>query len=135
MLVIIIIASAAALAGGITTFAIGIPNSPCAGVAAATRNFTLIADINGYNDSKDHQGQWPVMTVNRCDQVVIKIINTDTQSHGFAVDNYAARGTEVVGGQSSTVQFLAEKQGQFRVFCIVRCTAHIFMQNGLLTVD
>lgn len=133
MLVIIIIASAVALGGGITTFAIGIPNSPCFGVGGTTRHFTIVADVNGYNDSRDNPAPWPVISVHRCDQVAIKIINNDTQTHGFAVDNYA-RGTDVVGGQQTTVQFLASKAGSFRMYCIVFCTVHILMQNGLLTV-
>jgi heme/copper-type cytochrome/quinol oxidase subunit 2 len=142
MLLIIAVASAVALAGGITTFAIGIPSSPCAGVAGTTRNFTIIADINGYNESSAHYSSWlqngtawPVMNVARCDQVIIKIINNDTQSHGFAVDTYATRGTEIIGGQQSTVEFLATTSGHFRVYCIVYCTVHRFMQYGLLNVS
>ena len=133
MLLIIIIASAVAVGGGITTFAIGIPNSPCFRVAGTTRHFTIVADINGYNDSRDHQGLWPVINVSRCDQVVIEVINNDTQTHGFAVETYA-RGTDVVGQQQATINFLASKAGEFRVYCIVFCTVHIFMQNGLLNV-
>lgn len=134
MLGIIVIVIAGALGGGVMTFAIGIPDSPCSAVTGVTRNFTIVANINGFNDSRDHQGTWPLMTVNRCDMVVIKIINDDTQSHGFAVDNYAPRGTEVIGQQSATVQFQAVKSGQFRVYCDVYCTVHIFMQSGLLKV-
>lgn len=133
MLVIIVIVSAVVLGGGITTFAIGIPNSPCFGVAGTTRHFTIVADVNGYNDSRDSGAPWPMISVHRCDQVAIKIINNDTQTHGFAVDTYA-RGTDVVGGQQTTVQFLATKAGNFRMYCIVFCTVHILMQNGLLTV-
>src|SRR5881396_1071675 len=83
------------------TFAIGIPDSPCTGVVGTNRSFTIVANVNGYNDSVTHQGQaWPMMSVNRCDMVTVKIINTDTQTHGFAIDYYAVRGTEIVGGQS-----------------------------------
>ncbi len=138
----IVVASAVALAGGITTFAIGIPSPPCAGVIGTTRDFTIVANINGYNDSSSHYASWlqngtswPVMNVARCDQVVIKIINEDTQSHGFAVDTYAVRGTEIVGGQQSTVQFLATTSGHFRVYCVVYCTVHKFMQYGVLNVS
>ena len=134
-LVVIVIVVATALGGGIMTFAVGLPGSPCAGSAGTTRNFTIVATINGFNDSKDHQGQWPVMIVNRCDMVKVTIINTDTQTHGFAVSYYATRGTEIQGGQAISVPpFLASKIGQFRVYCISVCTAHTFMQNGLLNV-
>jgi len=135
MLAVIVIVVAAALGGGIMTFAIGLPSSPCAGITGTTRNFTIVASINGFNDSKYHQGQWPVMTVHRCDIIKVTIINPDTQTHGFAVDYYATRGTEIQGGQTLSVPpFLASKIGQFRVFCISFCTAHTFMQNGLLNV-
>jgi len=135
MLTVIVIVVAAALGGGIMTFAVGLPDSPCTGITGTTRNFTIIASVNGFNDSKYHQGQWPVMTVYRCDIVKVKIINADTQTHGFAVDNYATRGTEIQGGQTLSVPpFLASKIGQFRVFCISFCTAHTFMQSGLLNV-
>jgi nitrous oxide reductase len=130
-----VIIVAAALGGGIMTFAIGLPSSPCAGIIGTTRTFTIVATINGFNDSKYHQGQWPVMTVHRCDIVKVTITNADTQTHGFAVDYYATRGTEIQGGQTISVPpFLASRNGQFRVFCISFCTAHTFMQNGLLNI-
>jgi hypothetical protein len=142
-ILIIAIVSAAALGGGVLTYAIGIPGSPCSGTAGTTRDFTIIADSNGFNDSLAHyqQGQswpaiqWPVIGVSRCDMVVIKIVNTDTQTHGFAVSYYANKGTEVQGQQSLTIQFLASKTGQFRIYCIVLCTAHTFMLYGTLNVS
>ena len=136
MLAVMVIIVAAALGGGIMTFAIGLPDSPCAGIAGTTRSFTIIANINGFNDSVHHQQvSWPILTVHRCDTVKITIINGDTQTHGFAVDYYATRGTDIQGGQTLPVQpFLATKSGQFRVYCISPCTIHSFMQNGLLSV-
>jgi hypothetical protein len=136
MLTVIVLIVAAALGGGIMTFAIGLPSSPCAGIAGAIRSFTVVADINGFNDSVNHQqGSWPILTVHRCDIVKVTIVNGDTQAHGFAVDYYATRGTEIQGGQTLPVPpFLATKSGQFRVFCISFCTIHAFMQNGLLSV-
>lgn len=136
MLSVLVVVVAAALGGGIMTFAIGLPSSPCAGIAGAIRSFTVVADINGFNDSVNHQqGSWPVLTVHRCDIVKVTIVNGDTQAHGFAVDYYATRGTEIQGGQTLPVPpFLTTKSGQFRVFCISFCTIHAFMQNGLLSV-
>ena len=137
MLAVIVIVAAAALGGGIMTFAIGLPSSPCAGISGTTRNFTIVASYDGFNDSVHHQqGPWPVMTVHRCDLVKVTIINMDTQTHGFAVDYYATRGTDVQGQQTLPVpvSFQASKIGQFRVYCISFCTIHGFMQNGLLNV-
>ena len=118
------------------TFAIGLPSSPCAGIAGTTRNFTIIANVNGFNDSMDHQqGSWPVMTVHRCDTVKITVINASVQTHGFAVDYYATRGADIQGGETLPVQpFLASRIGQFRVYCNAPCPIHSIMQNGLLNV-
>jgi FtsP/CotA-like multicopper oxidase with cupredoxin domain len=135
VILIVIIAVAASLAGGIATFAIGLPGLTCAGVAGTTRTFTVVADLKGYNDSVDHQFPWPVISANRCDTVVIKVVNDDTQTHGFAIDYYATRGTEIQGQQSVSFQFLATKTGQFRMYCIVPCTVHFpWMQHGQLNV-
>src|SRR5438552_15466529 len=103
MLAVIVIVVAAALGGGILTFGVGLPGSPCEGITGTTRNFTIVADINGFNDSKDHHGQWPIMSVQRCDIVKVTIIKGDTEIHGFAIDNYAIRGTEIQGGQTLSV--------------------------------
>lgn len=135
LIILIVIAVGASLAGGIATFAIGLPGLTCAGVAGATHTFTIVADLTGYNDSMHHQFPWPVIRVNRCDTVLIRIVNNDTQTHGFAIDYYAARGTEVQGQQSVSFQFQASKTGQFRMYCIVPCTVHSpWMQNGQLNV-
>jgi hypothetical protein len=139
MLAIIAITVAGVLGGGIVTLVIGLPSSPCAGTTGITHSFTILENLNGYNDSAFHPGSWltnpwPVMNVRQCDMVVIKIMNTDTQTHGFAVDFYAVRGTEIQGGQSLTVQFLASKVGQFRVYCNVLCSVHSSMLYGSLKV-
>ncbi len=135
MLGILILAVAGTLGGGIMTFAIGLPSSPCSGIAGSTRNFTIMANLEGFNDSVSHQGSWPIMSVHRCDTVVIKVVNTDTQTHGFAVSYYAAKGMEIQGQQSQSVTFSASRTGQFRAYCIVPCSIHIAMQSGLLTVS
>ena len=124
------------------TYVVGIrlPSLPqvpsCNGVTGVTLNFTIVASENGYNDSVNHQGQsWPVMDVGRCDTVNIKVVNSDVQPHGFAIDYYAAKGVEISGGQSISVQFLAAKPGQFRVYCSIFCTVHYAMLSGLMTVS
>ena len=134
MLAVLIVAVAGTLGGGIMTFAIGLPTSPCASITGPTRNFTIIADQEGFNDSANHQGSWPIMSVNKCDTVFIKIVNTDTQTHGFAVSYYAPKGTEIQAGQPQYIKFQATKTGEFRAYCIVPCDVHIAMQSGLLTV-
>jgi heme/copper-type cytochrome/quinol oxidase subunit 2 len=128
------------------TYAIRIPSSPCSGVPSRTRDFTIIANDNGYNDSVEHyqpgnsSWAWPVMNVNRCDFVKITIINTDTQTHGFSIAYYALgtlqKGTEIPGQQTLLFPtFQAVKAGRFQVYCTVLCTVHWAMLNGLLIVS
>ena len=133
MLVMIILAIGGGLGGGIMSYSIT-PSSPCAGVAGETRSFAIIANLNGYNNSKSQPGSWHGISVHKCDNVAVTVVNNDVQSHGFSVEYYATKGMEVQGGQSQTVRFLATRAGEFRMFCNVFCTAHIYMQNGLLTV-
>ena len=136
MLAVIVIIVAAVLGGGILTFAIGLPGSPCSGITGTTRNFTIKATVNGFNDSVNHQQEsWPVMSVHRCDIVKITMINGDTQTHGLGIDYYAAKGTDLPGGQTlSEPPFLASRIGHFRVYCTTLCTIHQFVLNGLLNV-
>ena len=136
MLAIILIIVAAALGGGIMTFAIGLPGSPCAGITGTTRTFTIEARFDGFNDSVDHQQEpWPVMSVHRCDIVKITMINSDTQTHGLGIDYYATKGTDLPGGQTlSEPPFLVSRIGHFRVYCTTLCTIHQFVLNGLLNV-
>ena len=134
MVILIIAAVAAASAGGVFTFVIGLPGSPCSGIVGASRNITIIATPNGYNDSATHVGNWPVMNVNRCDTVNITIINKTVQAHGLAIDYYASKGAEVAPLQQTSFQFLATKAGQFRVFCNIPCPIHNLIQHGLLIV-
>src|SRR5437588_9573310 len=77
MLAAIVIVVAAALGGGILTFAVGLPGSPCEGITGTTRSFTIVANINGFNDSKNHQGQWPIMSVHRCDIVKVTLVKVE----------------------------------------------------------
>ena len=136
MILVIVVAVVGALGGGIFTLAIGLPSSPCAGITPVTRTFTIIASQTGFNDSSQHTGSWPQMTVNKCDLVSITIINRDVQTHGFAIDYYGVKGAELIGQQTYLFPvFQATRAGQFRVYCNVYCTIHNQMQNGLLIVS
>ncbi len=130
--ILIILAGAFATAGFALTA--NVPVSPCAGSASATRIFVIIASLDGYNDSKSRNGLGPEMSVERCDTVVINLVNRDVQSHGLSVEFYAANGIDSIGDQTVTVRFLASKPGVFRVFCNVVCSVHNIMQQAHLTV-
>lgn len=104
--------------------------------SGTSRTFTIIADLNGYNNSRTlvGLGVWPIMNVSRCDHVTIRLVNTDNQAHGLAVGVYANSGLRVPAGQTLSLGFLASKIGQFRVFCTIVCTVHDYMLNGQLNV-
>jgi hypothetical protein len=133
--VIIVSLVAAALAtGGVLAVVLTPPMSPCAGVTGAIRSFTIIVDSTGYNGSLYKTGSWPVVTVQRCDNVVFNVINNATESHGFAVAYYSNSGLELVGGAHQILRFQATRAGQFQVYCTINCSIHRQMQNGLLRV-
>lgn len=134
MIPVILVIVAGSVGAGIVTLQIAIPSSPCQNRAGAVRTFTIIADLNGFNNSKAQQGNGPYLTVNRCDTVVINVVNKDTQAHGFVVDYYAPRGLDVEGGSSQPFTFLASRSGEFKIRCNTTCSIHNLMLNGLLTV-
>lgn len=125
----------AAAISGVLILKIGIPTSPCANTAGTTRTFTVVGDINGFNGSRNLSAPWPVMSVQRCDSVTMRFVNEDNQAHGMAVDFYSVRGLSPQGGETQALSFTASKAGQFRVFCNIFCTVHIYMQDGLLNVS
>ncbi|SRR5712691_2695350 len=133
-MVIIALVTASLAAGGVFAIVLSPPPSPCSGVTGATRAFTIIEDLTGYNGSKSHTGSWPVVTVQRCDNVVFVVVNNDTQSHGFAVASYSNVGLELVGGARQTLKFQATRTGQFQIYCTIPCSVHPLMLNGLLSV-
>ncbi len=132
LLGILVLASTGTVA--VAASVIGVPQPPCAGARSATRAFTIIGDLDGYNESRRQDGAGPSLTVQDCDTVVINFANRDVQAHGLAVDFYAVNGLEVLGGDSAKVQFLAYKPGDFRVFCNIVCSIHSSMQHATLMV-
>src|SRR5712691_4894337 len=133
-IVIIAFVTASLAAGGVFAIVLSPPQSPCSRVTGATRSFTVIEDLTGYNGSQSHAGSWPVVSVQRCDTVVFTVINNDTQAHGFAVASYSNVGLELVGGARQTLKFQATRTGQFQIYCTIPCSVHYLIQNGLLNV-
>ena len=100
--------------------------------------FLIIASSDGYNDSIAHgapQNSWPIITVQQGQTVNITVCNTDFQAHGFQVAHYYASNLVTIApGQVLHVSFVADQAGEFRIYCNIFCSIHIFMQNGLLNV-
>lgn len=126
---------AGSVGAGIITLQNGIPSSPCDNVAGLLRTFTIIADLSGFNNSRTQNGIGPVITVHRCDTVVINVVNEDTQAHGFVIDNYAPHGLDVQPGTSQSFRFHASQPGLFRIYCNSLCSIHSYMLHGSLIVS
>jgi hypothetical protein len=100
--------------------------------------FLVIASIQGYNDSIEHgvpKSQWPIITVQQGQTVNITVCNTDVEAHGFQVSYYYASSLVTLApGQVLHVSFVADKLGEFRIYCNIFCAIHWAMQSGLLNV-
>lgn len=106
-------------------------------------HFTIVeedppAPLAGMNGSyyKSFSVQWPVLHVQKGDEVVITVINNGTtEPHGFAITHYYSSGVSTSAGQSNVVTFVANEVGTFRIYCSIFCSIHPFMQNGALIVS
>ena len=109
-----------------------------AGCTKPPGGFLIIANINGYNDSIQHGAptvSWPVLKVTQGQTVNITVCNTDHQAHGFQVNHYFDSNIETVEpGQVIHVSFVANKAGNFDIYCSIFCSIHVFMQNAMLVV-
>ena len=103
-----------------------------------TNGFLVVASSRGYNDSIDHgvpEESWPIITVQQGQTVNITVCNTDFQAHGFQVSYYYDSSIiTIVPGQVLHISFVANKAGEFRIYCNIFCSIHPFMQSGLLNV-
>ncbi len=121
---------------GATVFAVAtLAPPPC--TTGTLRTFSLVSTLNGFNDSAAHPSQqWPVLTVSRCDTVKIHLVNEDSsQAHGLAVALYENGGVTAGPGQTVTINFQANRTGQFKVYCSILCSIHSAMLNGVLNVE
>jgi heme/copper-type cytochrome/quinol oxidase subunit 2 len=95
----------------------------------------------GYNDSvlegAGPTKAWPVITVLQNATVNITVCNADTvEAHGFQISNYFdSEIVSVVPGQVIHVSFVATKAGEFRIYCAIFCSIHLFMEYGELRVN
>lgn len=116
-----------------------VPKLP-SGCAKPQDGFLVIASEYGYNDSilegAGPAKHWPVINVTLGQSVTIVVCNVDTlQSHGFQIGNYFDQTIESIApGQVITVSFVADKAGDFPIYCDIFCSIHLFMQYGQLRV-
>jgi FtsP/CotA-like multicopper oxidase with cupredoxin domain len=98
-----------------------------------TLNFTIMADDNGFNGSVQHALPWPIITVHQGDNVTITVVNDGkVEAHGFAIDGYFPQGLIVGPGESDSVTFTANQEGNFTFYCNIFCTVHQYMIGQLV---
>jgi len=100
--------------------------------------FLIVASNLGYNDSELHygKGSWPVINVTEGSTVNITVCNTANYAHGFQISNYYQSTTVTVqpGEVLHVPSFVADKPGNFLIYCSIPCPIHIYMQYGELSV-
>jgi heme/copper-type cytochrome/quinol oxidase subunit 2 len=103
-----------------------------------SEGFLIVASKLGFNDSLNHGApttSWPVITVHQGQQVNIVVCNNDVEAHGFQITHYLESSIESVApGQAIHLSLVADRQGNFDMYCSIFCSIHPFMQNGLLKV-
>ncbi len=110
---------------------------------AGTAIFTVVMANEGqnvgYNGSLNHNPPWPVMNVTLGQNIIIHVINNDTQVHGFQITHYFDAGINGVSGLAPgscyNVDFTANVLGSFKVQCNIFCTIHYAMLSGQLNVN
>lgn len=92
----------------------------------------FVAGASGYNDSVNHARPWPVITVREGETVKLFLCNDDPASaHGFAIDYYVSGGLALKPGRTATVSFVADRTGDFAIYCNIFCPIHTFMRAQL----
>ena len=74
-----------------------------------------------------------VITVKQGDKVRLKITSTDV-THGFALTEFNVK-VDLVPGKEETVEFIADKKGEFTFFCSVMCGEGHLDMKGKLVVE
>jgi heme/copper-type cytochrome/quinol oxidase subunit 2 len=103
-----------------------------AGCNAPPGYILVVAGPSGFNNSVNHTRPWPVVTVQKGKPVNFFVCNVDpVAAHGFAIDHYLDAGVALGPGQTFRVSFVADRGGNFTIFCNIFCPVHIFMIGQL----
>ena len=80
-------------------------------------------------------GGWSheVITVNKGDTVRLRITSSDVV-HGFAIGGLGIDVGQIVPGEATTVEFVADQAGQFTYYCNVWCSPFHYRMRGTLEV-
>ncbi|HEV2118535.1 MAG TPA: hypothetical protein VGS11_00270 [Candidatus Bathyarchaeia archaeon] len=115
-------------------YAIYLPSTattPCI-TTGRTHCFTIVANSNGYNASRNQPLPYPIMNVQRGDTVVLRLINNDsTQSYGLAVQSYTPNGIVTHPGDTKSTSFQATTTGKFRIYDPIITTIEVYEKAEL----
>jgi hypothetical protein len=100
-----------------TTASSGLPP----GCTKPPGGFLIVASNLGYNDSELHYGT---------------VCNTANYAHGFQISGYYQSSLVTIspGEVLHIPAFIADKAGNFLIYCSIPCPIHIYMQYGELSV-
>ncbi len=102
------------------------PMPPVGGAPEAPlKEFTVTARQFAFEPS--------TLTVDKGDHVRLKVTSADVK-HGFAIDEYGIN-QQLTPGQEVTVDFVADKSGEFQFYCSVVCGAGHREMTGKLIVQ
>ncbi|MCH7902569.1 cupredoxin domain-containing protein, partial [archaeon] len=73
------------------------------------------------------------ITVNQGDEVKLTIESVDV-AHGFALPDFGVN-EQLIPGQTTNIEFVADKKGSYRFFCNVVCGQGHSSMSGLLIVN
>lgn len=71
------------------------------------------------------------MTVNKGDTVKITFVN-EAGTHDWVIDEFNARTKVLQGGQTETIEFVADKSGSFEYYCSVGTHRQMGMKGTLI---
>ena len=98
-------------------------------VAAALAAETKVINIT----AQKYEITPETISVNLGDKVVLEVTATDTE-HGFGLDAFDI-GQNLPKGKTVTIEFVADKQGEFTIKCTSFCGWGHFGMNGKLVVS
>lgn len=106
----------------------------CVGQGSSTRSVQLTGEVKQFTmTAKQWEFQPASITVNKGDLVQLSITSIDV-SHGFGLPDFGVS-TVLRPGQTTNVEFVADKVGRYTFFCIVSCGLGHSNMRGILIVQ
>ncbi|NIS60309.1 MAG: cytochrome c oxidase subunit II [Proteobacteria bacterium] len=103
------------------------------GTIALSFSLSTAAEVKTFDvKAKKYEFDPDTITVNKGDTVIIKAIAID-RDHGFGIKAFNIKKT-LPEGKPVTIQFIADKQGEFTIRCTKFCGWRHFWMKGKLIV-